>query len=378
LLPSPRRHRSAPTLGLLLALALLCAPCRAAAPPVLEVAAEGECPDANGLASALRAHGCVMGASEWHASVRRGSGMAELALRNSAGQTVLEREIPGDDCDAIAEAAALIIEAYFVQIGVLPEPRAGDAGPPEAAQPSAAETPPPTSAPDAPQPVATPRVPDARPSSRPVPATAPSQTGRAGADVRQSRADALRWHAIAAVGPRVQAPEIEFAGGAELGVGFDLAALPLSAEVRIATGLPVVVLAPPNRVRRWPSSALGRLGWRLGSVPVTVPWVGAGISAVGLRALDPTLRGNTSDTVWSALAGLGVDAWWPLGRTWFALTGVGCSVYASRERYRIDGNGVGRGPRVECGATLGAGLGSGIASEQAVDSADRRAPLESP
>jgi hypothetical protein len=94
-----------------------------------------------------------------------------------------------------------------------------------------------------------------------------------------------------------------------------------------------------------------------------VPWMGAGISAVRARAID--LEEATPHIVWSPLAGLGLDAWWPVGGPWFAVTGLGCVLDVRRESYIIDPEGrVGRGPRVECGAMLGALWGPMIAGKR--------------
>lgn len=330
----------------------------AAAPPVLDLTAEGDCPDRAALASSMRAHGCTLGPSEWHASVRRVAGAARLELRNSAGQTVLDRQIESNDCAALAEAAALIVEAYFVEIGVMTAPSGSEPG----VTPTTAEQ-------TAPAPTATPnsegRSDPARTTAgrRGEVTSARKHAGRTQLAPPFSSSRSLGWHGMAGLGPRAEAPALHFSGAAELGVGLDLPSPAVSARLAVATAVPRVLFSEPNRVSRWPSRALVQVGGRLGEDPVVFPWAGSGVSAVRVRAHD--LPGATRRWVWSALVGLGVDTWWPLRRGWFAMTGLGCLVYISREAYRVDPDGeIGRGPRVDCGASLGAAWGEGIARQR--------------
>jgi hypothetical protein len=148
--------------GWLVGSAIAVAAASVRAEPTLEVTESGVCPSRAELVDALEARQLAVGNSGWKLGLRSLPGAAVLRLENVAGHLVLERELRSVDCPAMAAAFALIVEAYFVEIGMIAAP-GSDASVPARTAPS----------PEAPAP---------RPASGPATPTAPAQVASKRAD----------------------------------------------------------------------------------------------------------------------------------------------------------------------------------------------------
>jgi hypothetical protein len=81
--------------------------------PALSWSAPEECPDVSAVLARVHAHDPAASTSRSDVRVRAGisrtDGRYQLALRVEEGDAVAERALAGDDCDALADAAALLI-----------------------------------------------------------------------------------------------------------------------------------------------------------------------------------------------------------------------------------------------------------------------------
>ncbi len=238
---------------------------------------------------------------------------ARIDLRDSAGASLLAREIPvtPHDCDHAAQAIALIVERHFRELSWSPPdaPRTPPPAPAAARAPSAAPSPGPSAA-------VTP--PPGRTLDRPsLPGKGPSQgppnPQRDGAREPSSHAPARLPRLVVAAGPTFWTRE----GGTF--------ALALGARLRPADLLHVgmAVLVPPfhatadlgtgtgGQAQAWGLPVLASVGVARSLGRLTV-----GVDASGLLTIE---RGESTGiaapaTAWRGVlaAGLGLAASWPL------------------------------------------------------------------
>lgn len=301
----------------------------------------GNCPSEAELATALAARRLPEGAREFKVVLAEHSGGADVTLVHLPDETVLVRRVQSGDCRALADAAAVIVEAYFVELAAQAQQPAatpqgngplGAAAPP-AAHPGAA--PPAASSPPAP------------PVARPVAATAAPRSTEAAASTTK--------------GPRI---ELALAGGAELypqhgtvaaagqlGLGLWLTpTLELDAHGTLTTSTTSGSI--PDRVSRTERRAAVRAtGW-LGGMPQLAVFGGFGAAFTSVEALD--IPGASTKVAWSPVLEGGFVLRQPIG-SGLALGGeLGCHVLLTQERYVVEPDGdIGKGPRFACALLAG-------------------------
>ncbi len=310
----PLVWRSAGLVGLAIAFRAASAP----AEPMLEVTETGVCPDRAELIEALEARHLIVGGSGWKLGVRTAPGRAVLRLENVAGQAVLERELSSADCGAMAAAFALIVEAYFVEIGVIAAPAS-----------------------DVPEPPRSPEAPAVRPASRPATRATPAQVGPTRAPPRGPRPELSL-----VVGPELllPSPVVTMAAGAGVGLDWSLPFLRLA----LFTTLPHEIHAGQDRVSRWANRAELRAGAAFAGFE---PWLGGGVTGVRLQAQGLPVR--PARPFWSPLVGAGIAVRHRLSSSWAGRVDLGCYRPFKAERYSISDVDIGPGPRFGCDLTYG-------------------------
>jgi hypothetical protein len=88
---------------------------------IVRLDVQGSCPRTDDLRRAFDGRVPVgdEGAS-WTVAVHRVDGSSRLDLRRADGSDALDREIASEDCAALADAFAVIVEAHFVELHLLP------------------------------------------------------------------------------------------------------------------------------------------------------------------------------------------------------------------------------------------------------------------
>jgi hypothetical protein len=87
-----------------------------AAVPSLSVRASGSCPTQSELEAALVERGLGLGSANYAADVQSEATGATLRLQHSGQGQVLQRHFTSQDCRALAEAIAVVVEAYFIDM----------------------------------------------------------------------------------------------------------------------------------------------------------------------------------------------------------------------------------------------------------------------
>lgn len=326
----------------------------ARAAPILSVLADSECPSQGQLEEALVARGFTIGSSSYVVTTHTRAPGVLMQLVHGGVQPVLTREFENDDCRAVADATAVVVEAHFLQVADS-WPQAGARAPGDTlAGPSGA-------------PLA---VPGAAPNSSahsPTPVTqaaAPARTASAaGGAVRElppapraARSPGVIIGAIG-IGPSLEFPDLTSVLRLEAQAGIEFPSLPFSSEVQAAVLLPRVTGEEPNRVRRWSSQGLIRLGLPFGARARYRPWLGAGVSLAQMRAID--LANPETKSSAAALVAVGFEFAWPAALGWAGRLDLSCTLLTLRDAYRVQPDGeIGSGPRIMCGPTLGLRLGA--------------------
>lgn len=352
---------------LVLAAMLTCTGQLLAAAPAMRVVVDGNCPTRDELERALNGRGLHVGDSEYTVSTRIQSEQVVMQLIRNHTEVLLTRAFDSSDCTAVAQAAAVVTEAYFVQVGgwlheaeAEIEPQHGSAASSAvrgsetsiAVQPTASEAEPAMAAGSA----RGERMDSARPdpghsNANPIAWNRAPLLGLPQA-VGKQRASTPRAIAFAGIGPVLALAGAGISAQLEVGGGFELPTIPFSAELELATSWPSVSGGKPNRVRRWASQGLARVGVPFGNSVGYRPWVGLGATVVELRALDVS-AGSARSTL-AVLMGGGLELAWPIGARWFGRLDSSCLVLSARESYRVEPDGeIGRGPRVVCSSTVG-------------------------
>jgi hypothetical protein len=334
--------------------------------PVFSLSVKGDCPSWTDLSLALGSKGHGLAASDQGSAytvfAQSEATGASLRLSRDSGERLIERRFSSRDCRALADAMAVVIEAYFVEVGEI-EPT-----PPARIQPSNVADVAPNSGVAA-------TANGTRSASAEVPNPAPpasqatNNSGSIAASSRPSgspqrelpRAEPPRpsvfGRAFAGLGPTLALPEGNVVPKIELGGGIDLVArLPLSVEVALASSLPTTSFERPNRVWRWANQGVLRLSVPLAGALQYRPWIGAGLNVAMLR--EPDLSSPLLRTTTSALVGAGLETAWLVGRGWFGRVGLDCVVLTTRDAYQVDPSGeIGVGPWVLCSAIVGLARG---------------------
>jgi len=105
------------------ALLSLWAPSLAVARPQISVEVLGECPSAAMVEEQLGLYLTVTTAPRrgaWRLKVASDSGRATFALSSPEGTPSFNRSIESDDCRTVAKAIALVIQAHFIELRLLP------------------------------------------------------------------------------------------------------------------------------------------------------------------------------------------------------------------------------------------------------------------
>lgn len=334
----------------------------AAASPTFEVSSDGTCPTHEAVVAALHARGFFDTSTDevgpFTLAVHSQPAGASLCLRAQAERCLLERSFTSQDCEALAEAIAVVVEGYFVEVdrgnrsrtwvaqdtgrsrtpiasdsrdvGARGVTRGGDLGRVETAP-----------APDAQA--------GATPATLPTHLTPP----RPAADSRGLSSTA-HGYLLAGIGTAISLPEIAASPVAELGGGVGFKGVPLVLDLLLNSGASQESGKPPDRVSRWASQGMMRTGVRCGHTLGLVPWIGLGLSIARLR--EPDLPTPKTKTTSSILVGTGVELRWPILSALFGRAGLGCALLATRDRYRVQPDGeIGVGPRLTCLATIGLG-----------------------
>jgi hypothetical protein len=336
-----------------------------AGPPVsVSVLANGNCPSAQQVENALAARAIQPGGSEYSVSIQTGSSHVTVQLQRLGGEPLLTRSFSSEDCSAVAEAAAVVVEAYFIEVsgGTAVPLRSGGES-----QPVALPLPVHESGPERASPPESTRaggVSTVTPLHEPEVFALPVQ-GRVlgpfanGAPIllpQAAPAGSARTRGYFEVGPFMMLPAAAANVQIGAGAGIDWNRVPMFVELGLATSLPSVTGDVPRRVRRWANQAVMRVGAPMGNGRVYRPWLGVGAMLAELRAVDVPSAPTKVST--SALLGTGLQLAWPIKDSWSGHLDFSCLVLTSRDSYRVQPEGeIGRGPRVVCAAMLGVATG---------------------
>lgn len=350
----------------------------ALAAPTFRLSASGHCPTRAELETAALAKGWFVASGDSMSAYvidaqSDGTG-AVVAMQSSDGKPLLQRRIDSRDCQALAAAMLVVVEAYFVEIGEPVAAPAHNPSVPVATSPTSPSAPaadkailPNTSTSNAPEvtadtvPVNTPELP--APRTPPMRAAAKGQlaqpaVGKSTAPPKTKETPAKTatdvqaiGRANAGIGVLFSLPSVPATPRVELGAGVDLPAWSFGTDVMLATSSQTASKLGKDRVNRWASQGLWRMTWLLTKSLPLRPWAGLGMSVVRLNATD--LPGSPSRTTFSAVVGGGLEAFWPIGGNWFSRADVGCLVLGTRDQYYVANEEIGHGPRVACHATLG-------------------------
>jgi len=317
----------------------------AAAEGLGSVAVVGDCPSQELMKAALMRRQLPTQSAEYRFTLRSAAGGAEVSLADGTGDVVLKRRLDSEDCSALADAAALIVETFFVELLAREAaPQAAEPAPDSPGNPlgtPAAATPPVArAAPAAPAPAEPASPAPAKPAAPP---SAPS-----GSRLLLALAAGLDW-----------LPERGALGGAAEGVvGWSLVHAALDLELHATTGTTMTLLSGADRVSRLERLLTVRLDRRFGSRPVLAPWLGVGASAARLRLL--ALENGPTRTHWSPVLEAGVTAEQSLTGAWSVRAELGCRLLLLHESYRVNPGGeFGSGPFFGCGLLGGVSWSSG-------------------
>ncbi len=254
-----------------------------------------------------------------------------LRLDEANGTRILERHLASQDCPALAEAIAVIIEAHFLQVNQAQEAQA---------RTSSAEA----------SVVGAPNV-----GGRPVTPSLPSEAAYSATVAPVTRTNVVPSGVIA-LGPALTMPQVQLTAMSELAGGVDWVSTGVSLQLALFGNLPATAGNTPNRVKRWNGYGLVRAGFPRLLRGAASPWVGLGLEIGRTRALD--VAGSVAQSSLSAVLGGGVAVAWPLSPTWAGQLDVSCLLLATRDSYRIEPDGeIGLGPRAVCTTALGLAWG---------------------
>ena len=337
------------------------------AAPGLFVSASGSCPSKGDIEAAVVARGLELRGSNYVVAAQSEPGAVVMRLFDNQGHQLLERRLESQDCVALADAVAVVVEACFVELkgprgkdGAATRQTNTNVGSATSNDPSEKRQLGPAPNGAAPTPVGS-GLPHAVQSTN-HPATYPSQPvavapqyGR-GVHTESVSYTPMRAGGFMGLGPALALPQGNVTSQIEVGGGVDFPTVPMSAELELATTWPTTSGVDPRRVKRWSSQGLVRIGMPYSNRLRYRPWAGLGLTFAQLRALDVAMA--PTKTTSAAIIGAGLEFAWPIGRRWWGRLDVGCLVLATRDAYRVEPDGeIGHGPRVVCSSMLGIGLG---------------------
>lgn len=312
----------------MLAASLLGRPALASDPePLLNVEGHSECPRPDQVqreASAWSVSNAARGGPSWRAVLeQRSAGSASLQLFSPEGEEVLQRTIDSADCDALAKAFAIILEAHFLDLGLVEPREVSPAAPEPAAKPE-------------PEP-----EPEPEPDPEPPPVAAEATPGP--------------WlRAGVGLGIDVALPEPGVTAAAQLQLGVLLAdnwAVLLAGQAALPREQSGATIN--SRVRSQSQTLALLLSKR---IPTAGPWLeahtGPGLRLSRVEAVDIDAAGELSARpAWQLGLALGL----PVSSKWSLRLDVVGNLVLQRDRYLIEPHGVvGHGPRTVLFAALGA------------------------
>jgi hypothetical protein len=295
----------------------------ARAQPRVHFDVHGDCPSGQDVASAFGAQ-VLSAASEqgvWRVEVRGSAEGAALTLHAPEGAVVSTRTIESNDCNALAQAFALIVLAHFVELRLIDAPVA--------------------------EPVPEPEPTRAAPVAAAEPAGTAQQLATA-PDRALGLGVALGAGLGLGVAPSSAAPALDLS----LGLG------PRDAgwRARLAAQLTATVRheSTTDRIEHWRTGARLELGGRLRLTPAV--WgeaaAGGGVTLARVTALDLPEQPATT-RLWPALSAslaLGVE----LGPAWSLRWATAAQLYPRTDRYRVEPEGVvAKSPKADVMTTLG-------------------------
>ena len=311
----------------------------ASAEPLPALEPGGNCPNSAELVTALATRTLPAEAREYRVVTFAAQGGVALRIENGEGNTVLERSIESDDCVALADAVALIVETYFVELQSA-----------RGAEPTA---------PPVPEP------PKTLASVAPVVAPPNEDPAEAVTDERERATFGLFLGLGAEVFPR------DVSWAVEAGAGFRWPRLLV--DFRLHTGTATLAGSSPDDVLRWASRVTGRFGVRSSGRLRVEGFLGGGLSVSRLELLSvPASPVRVAfSPVFEAGTGLELDS----RGVFSGRVEAGCALFAIRESYELSPDGeVGQGPRFSCGIVAGMSWGgpAGSSATRARAGANRR------
>jgi hypothetical protein len=166
----------------------------------------------------------------------------------------------------------------------------------------------------------------------------------------------VSFEGFVGVGPALTLPDAKLTPEVQVGAGTEVPSVPIATELALATTLPTVSGSGPDRVWRWGSQGVLRVGVPLVGTWHYQPWLGVGLAGARVRALD--VPAPPTKTTMTSMVEAGLEIAWPLSAAWHGRFEVGCSILMIRNTYRVDPDGeIGRGPRVVCATLIGVGIG---------------------
>lgn len=335
------------------------------AAPELVVLAQGDCPSQPELEAALNGRGLTIGESKYLVSTHADSAGVEMTLLHDGTEVVLTRRFLSSDCRAVSDAVAVVVEAYFVQVNGLTREDTANRSGKRAPAAVGAELDKPTLAEQTTNANVRQTIREAPPGVTPSnPAEPPDHNPSNPADIRVSNggvralsSSALRGVGFVGIGPALPLPRGKLTAQLEAGGGVEFPAVPLSIELQLATSSSSTSGGEPDRVRRWASQGVARVGTPLGDFVRYRPWLGVGLTLAELRALDIAAAPSRSTS--AAVLGAGLELAWPLAKGWRGRLDLSCLILTTRDSYRVEPDGeIGRGPRVVCSSMIGIGFGA--------------------
>jgi hypothetical protein len=332
-----------------------------AAPPWFSASVLGNCPARDELVASLSAKGYAFSAAgqptDYQIVAQTEPTGAVLVLSRGNGNRLMERRFESSDCHALADAMVVVVEAYFVEVGVLASespsaPASTASSDASSARSTAAGTTAPSDGRDVASSTAT-RVAAGGPSTAPAPMNGTTIALRAGrVSLREPAASAMSGRWLVGFGPVLTLPDKTVTPTIEMGGGVAFPRIPLSSELVLSAGLASTTTnKSPDRVQRWASHGLLRLGVPWAAGLQYRPWAGIGLSVTRLRDVDlPDPRTKTS---LRAIAAAGFEVAWPMGNGWSARADLGCLLTAMRDDYKVGNESIGNGPLVVCSTTFG-------------------------
>ena len=314
---------------LTLVLSMVVVQTRAIAAPSLRVVANGDCPTRAQMQSSLSARGFGFNENGVVVIAEPDTQGLTVRLMQADGTLALERHFASQDCQALAQAVAVVLEAHFLEVNQPPDAVARET---HSAAGFVGFAPAPTRVPLPPPP-------------------GPSSSG----DRRRTH-DSIVASGSVAFGAAFTIPEPGLSPLGEIAGGVDWARTGFSTQLVLFGSPPSTSGQAPDRVRRWNGWGMARMSFHGVLDGVVRPWVGLGLEFAQMRALD--VAGAHAQSSLSAALGGGLTVVWPWSKVWAGQVDVNCLLLATRDAYVVEPDGqIGLGPRAVCSTLIGIGWG---------------------